>query len=68
MNYRDFHLIEEQSSVKVQISPSSEFLAKTIFDETTYKKVGFWERLMRIIVGFVNIFVSGRISYQVATR
>ena len=68
VNYRDFHIVEEKSRMDVQVNSESEFLAKRIFDETSYQPVGTWEMIKRVFISFLNIFLQGKISYEVATR
>lgn len=68
VNYRDFHILEEGYRMDVQVTSDSDFLAKRIFDETSYRPVGAWEAVKRILLSILGLFVRGGISYEVATR
>ena len=67
VNYRDFHIVEEAYRMDVQVTSDSDFLAKRIFDETSYRPVGAWEAVKRILLTIFGLFFKG-ISYEVATR
>jgi hypothetical protein len=68
VNYRGFDILEERYRMDVQVTSKSDFLAKSIFDETISKPIDGWEVLKRVILSIIGLFVRGVILYEVATR